>query len=349
MDTVEGLVSVLMPALNEEATLAGSVDSVLRQQQVDVEVLILDGGSADQTRAVASELVRADPRVRLLENPLTTIPHALNIGLRNARGEYVARVDCHATISPDYHSRGLNHLRRDPLLAGVGGLRRGVSDSARGRAVALALSSRFGVGNSVYHHGTSYQFTDHASFGVYRSDVARAIGGWDDALAVNEDVDFDHRILQGGHRLAFDPAMTIDWEVRKDPLALFKQYRRYGRGKAQMVRKNGPAAMRARHLAAPLAVSWSVVLVVASLRRRVVLVGMAPYVGAVLVASVRAWRRKSGSAPVAAAAIPAAFVAMHAGWGIGFIEGLALRLRPSVASGSAALADGRVVDLASAR
>lgn len=316
----EPFVSVIMPALNEEKSVESAVRSVLRQQGVRLEVLVVNGLSTDRTADIVRSLAGEDDRVRLLDNPQSIIPTGLNVGLHEARGTYIARVDCHATVSPDYLRRGAERLAADPGLAAVGGLRRGVSPTRAGRSVALALSSRFGVGNSINHYATEYQETDHASFGVYRADLARAIGGWDASLLVNEDADFDYRLRERGARIGFDPEMIIDWQVRDSVGGLFRQYRRYGRGKAAMVRKNGPSAVRLRHLAAPAAVVGTGTLAVVGVARPVALLGMLPYAGALSYASYLAWRRRPQSEDVSVPAIPASFVAMHGGWGLGFLE-----------------------------
>jgi hypothetical protein len=79
---------------------------------------------------------------------------------------------------------------------------------------------------------------------MYRTDAVRQIGGWDEQLTVNETVDFDHRLRAAGWTIGYQPAMTVRWDVQERLGDLFAQYRRYGRGKAGMVRKNhpGPAA-----------------------------------------------------------------------------------------------------------
>lgn len=329
------LVSVLMPVLNEESSVEAAVNSVLEQVDVDVEVLVVDGHSVDRTRELVAPLVGSDDRVRLLSNEKVSIPSGLNVGLAQSRGQYVARVDGHSTITPDYLARAVSALRQNPQMAGIGGKRLGVSSSSVGRAIALALSSRFGVGNSIYHYADTAQLTDHASFGVYRRDVAEAVGGWDEALPVNEDVDFDHRICRLGHVIGFDPEMQVSWQVRDSVPALFSQYRRYGRGKAAMVRKNGRGALRARHAAPPAAVVGGAALLLLGLHRPRLLALFSPYLLAVAVASVEAWRRRSAQ-PTAPAALPAAFVAMHVGWGLGFLEGFVIGRTPALASGSSA-------------
>lgn len=324
-DSTMPLVSVLMPVRNEEQHVVDAVTSVLAQQ-IDAEVLVVDGRSTDRT----IERVHAigDPRVRVLDNPNRTIPAALNVGLAEARGAFVARVDAHARVSADYLVRGVQALQDDPEVAAIGGLRQGIAETGSGQAIAVALSSRFGVGNSLNHYAKTAQDSDHTSFGVYRAEVARAIGGWDESLLVNEDVDFDHRIALRGHRLRFDPQMVIFWQVRETLRDFGRQYRRYGRGKAAMVRKNGRQAVRARHLAAPALVGALGLAGVAAVtgHPRIAATLVAPYALGVVGATAVTMRSEEGD--VSPAALAAAFVTMHLTWGLGFLEGLTLRLPP---------------------
>jgi len=330
-----GRVSVLMPVLNEAESIQRSIASVLAQTGVTVELLVVDGMSADATPALVQEMAARDPRVRLLRNPRTNIPAGLNVGLAHSSGSYIARVDGHSQISPSYLHTAIQAMAARPDMAGIGGKRIGVASTPVGRAVALALSSRFGVGNSVYHYATEAQLTDHASFGVYRAEVARAVGGWDESLPVNEDVDFDHKILAAGHVLGFDPTMEVSWQGRESMVDFARQYRRYGRGKAAMLRKNGLRAARIRHLVPPAAVVGVLAVGAVTPRHPRAALALVPYAAGVAVASAAAWRQRSHGVPTSAAALPAAFAAMHFSWGLGLVEGLLLGVRPALASGSA--------------
>jgi succinoglycan biosynthesis protein ExoA len=310
--------------------------SVLAQSYPDLEVLVMDGGSADATGALVREIARRDPRVRLLENPGRRIPNALNVGLRAARGKYVARVDAHATVSHTYLERGIAILEADPEVAAVGGRRIGVAGARAGQAVATALSSPFGVGDSINHYATAEQDTDHASFGVFHAAVVREVGGWDERLPVNEDVDLDHRILKAGHRIRYDPQMHILWHVQTTLRGLGRQYRRYGRGKAAMVRKNGVAAVRPRHLAPPALVLMLIGCAGASAIgcRRAAAVLAVPYPVALAAAVAITWRQLP---PVRSHAdgirLAGAFATMHLAWGLGFLEGITTRASPTDSSG----------------
>jgi GT2 family glycosyltransferase len=324
------LISVLMPVRNEERHILSAIEAVLAQR-VPLELLIIDGASTDRTVELVQSVT--DDRVQLLSNPARTIPAALNIGLASARGSMVARIDAHARVNGDYLRNGLRHLV-DPDVAAVGGIRLAVADTATGKAIASALSSKFGVGNSINHYADVAQDTDHASFGIYRRSVAQNVGGWDENLPVNEDVDFDHRIRLAGHRIRFDPAMEIHWQVRESLSGFARQYRRYGRGKAAMVRKNGSSAVRIRHLAAPALVGLLFAAGASALigHRRAAAAAIAPYVVAIAAATARTTSQQPAGADSHPMDLAMAFITMHVSWGVGFLEGLVLRRPPAPAT-----------------
>src|SRR3984885_5662354 len=88
--------SVLVPVLNEERHIVDSVAAMRRQRfGGEVEFVLVDGGSTDRTRSILEELARQDPRLRVFDNPGRSTPSGLNVGLRHARGHWVARMDAH--------------------------------------------------------------------------------------------------------------------------------------------------------------------------------------------------------------------------------------------------------------
>ena len=187
---VEGLVTVIVPTLNEEAAIDECLRTIREQSYPRLEILVLDGRSHDTTRAIVADHAIDDERIRLIDNPDRVIPAALNRAIWAASGQWLVRVDAHATIPTDYVERLVDHLVTG-RWGGVGGRKDGTSSEPMGRAIAVALGSPFGVGNSVYHHGTTIQVVDHLAYGAYPSEVARSIGGWNERLVANEDYEFD--------------------------------------------------------------------------------------------------------------------------------------------------------------
>lgn len=312
------LVSVVIPILNEVRTIDRTVESVLGQSYPNLEVLAVDGMSEDGTLGKLAEWVDRDGRLTVIPNPARAIPAALNLALAAAAGEFLVRVDAHSTIPPDYVERLVGHLTQGGL-AGVGGKKTAVGGPPNGIAIAAVLGSPFGVGGSAYHYATEPMETDHIPFGAYRVDLARQLGGWDERLLANEDFEFDVRVRQAGGKLFLDPTVEVLWKCRSRIRDLAGQYRRYGRGKADVAFLH-PSEVRIRHFAPPLAV--------AALAGSAVLVPWLPillpvagggYALAVIGLAIPIARPLS---PRDRLRVPGALAAMQLAWGWGMWEGL---------------------------
>ena len=310
----DDLVAVLVPARNEERSIAACLASIQDQTHRRLQIIVVDGASDDATPEILAKLAADDPRIEVVPNPRRIIPTALNLGLAAARGPWLVRVDAHSTVPPDYVRQALAHLRTGRYGA-VGGRKDGVAWTPAGRAIAAVLGSKFGVGGSTYHWGEDVCFVEHVPFGAYPVDLLRSMGGWDEGIPANEDFELDYRLRLAGHDLLFDPALRISWQTRQSIGALFRQYRRYGAGKVLAARKH-PASMRPRHVAAPVLVAMLATAVAAlPASRKVAGALVLPYAVALAGASVQTARSvDAGSRRYVAPA----FVAMHLGWGVGF-------------------------------
>ena len=315
----EELVTVVIPALNEESFLGQCLDSVRAQDYRELQIVVVDGGSTDATVGVIRAHMEEDDRIELVHNHRPNIPSSLNLALDRARGRWLVRVDAHSTVDASYVRTAVGRLR-EGSWAGVGGRKHGVGRTSAGRAIAAAMSSRFGVGNSTYHYGTSLQEVDHLPFGAYSVEVVRRANGWNDHLEANEDFEFDYRLRQAGMRLLFDPDIVIHWQCRQSIRDLYRQYYRYGRGKVGVARLH-PGSMRLRHIAPPAFVAYATAGALLNLRRPARWLAMvAPYALALAVASIRTGRQLNSLSD--RGRVPLAFLAMHVGWGAGFWSGV---------------------------
>ena len=256
MGSSEELVTVVVPASNEERFIGSCLDSITAQDYPELQIIVVDGASTDRTAELVRERMARDDRIELLHNPRRNIPSSLNLAVEQARGRWLVRVDAHSTVDPAYVGLAVERLREGDW-GGVGGRKDGVGRTSAGRAIAVAMASRLGVGNSTYHHGTAEQEVDHLPFGAYPLEVVRKVNGWDERLVANEDFEFDYRLRQAGFKLLFDPRLVIHWHCRQSIGDLFRQYRRYGDGKVDVARLH-PESMNPRHVAPPAFVAYLV-------------------------------------------------------------------------------------------
>lgn len=96
--------SVVLPAFNAAHTLTRCLESLCRQMREDVELLLINDGSTDQTETVCSGFAEKYPQIRTFSKDNGGVSSARNIGLDNARGEYVLFVDADDAVREDYFS-----------------------------------------------------------------------------------------------------------------------------------------------------------------------------------------------------------------------------------------------------
>ncbi|MBB3891671.1 glycosyltransferase involved in cell wall biosynthesis [Phenylobacterium haematophilum] len=113
------LVSVVVPAYNATATLAETLRSALRQTHADLEVIVVDDGSKDGTRALAESFAAEDPRVRVISKPNGGVAAARNAGIDAARGDFIAPLDADDLWHPDKLRLQLERFTNGPASLGL--------------------------------------------------------------------------------------------------------------------------------------------------------------------------------------------------------------------------------------
>jgi glycosyltransferase involved in cell wall biosynthesis len=320
-------VSVLTPVLNEEEHIR-EVASKMLSQRFDgtIEFIFIDGNSEDGTADILRELQRSDPRVRILQNPRRNTPVALNIGLANAHGAFIARMDAHTLYPEDYLAQGVARLRRGDA-AHVSGPQLARGEGTWSRRVALALDTALGRGGAQFRQASNGEIEVDSGFtGVWPRAVLEAHGGWNEDWHNDQDSELAARIRGSGGRILCLPEMSAEYIPRDSLRALARQYWRYGAYRAKTSGAH-PDSMRRSHLLAPT-VALSVAAAALPVRRlrsfgrSALAIWCAAVVG---VAMAEAWRAESTAeldATVAdVAALPAVFGAMHLAWGFGFLFG----------------------------
>ena len=316
------LVSVIMPIRNEARFIAQSLGAVLAQDYPAelIEIIVVDGMSADSTRAIITQAAQAARRnVAVLDNPAGIVPVAMNIGLRAARGAIIVRVDGHCEIAPDYVRRCVMALQRTGA-DNVGGLQRAVSETPIGRAIALATSSPFGVGGARFHYDARPGWVDTVYLGAYRRDVFERIGGFDEELVRNQDDELNFRLTQAGGKIWLDPSIQSVYYSRPSLRKLWKQYFEYGFYKVRVMQKRGGVASW-RHLVPGifvLSLLLSGLLALLTRKPRWALAVAGPYALANGLASARTSIKDIGVFLV----MPLTFLILHAAYGSGFVLGV---------------------------
>ncbi len=217
-DAAWPFVSVIIPARNEARHIGACLSSLLRggYPATRLEVLVVDGRSADGTRAAVARLARRTPvPVVVLDNPRGLIPTALNLGIAHARGEVLVRADAHTLYPPGYLRRCVQVLH-ETGARNVGGPieTRPGADTPQARAIALVLAHPFGVGNSAFRTTQRACEADTVPFGCFPASVFNEIGLFDERLHRNEDFCLNRRLRRAGGRIVLDPRLRSTYLSR---------------------------------------------------------------------------------------------------------------------------------------
>jgi glycosyltransferase involved in cell wall biosynthesis len=177
------LVSVIVPAYQAEAYLEEALESVLEQDHLEVEVVVVDDGSTDRTAEIA--LAHG---VRALRQPNTGPAAARNAGLAVAQGAFVAILDADDVWPTDRLSRQVTHLLEHPELGIVLGLTEVFLTPGQ---PPPAHDPRFAPGEQVIGHPSTM---------LARREVFELVGGFDESLRLSEDIDWLARASDAGVR-----------------------------------------------------------------------------------------------------------------------------------------------------
>jgi len=320
--------SIIVPCYNERTTIQLLLDALYAQTypRTDMEVVIADGASTDDTPSVIADWQQAHPdlRVVVVQNPARTIPAGLNTAIQASQGEIIVRLDAHSKPEPDYVTRSVAALLEDrgQNVGGVWDIQPSREDWIA-CSIAAAASHPIAVGDARYRYSGQAAYVDTVPFGAFKRDLLEQVGMFDETLLTNEDYEFNTRIRQSGGKVWFDPQIRSVYYARENLNALARQYWRYGYWKVQMLRRY-PNTIRWRQALPPLFVLTLIVLTLLAPFLTLVfwsLVSIITLYTAILVC-VGGYLALQRNMPGFALGVPLAIACMHFSWGTGFLWGM---------------------------
>jgi len=297
-------VSVVIPALDAAASLPTALDSIASQSYENIVDVVVAAG--DDITAQA-----ADGLATVVRNPLTTTSAALNLAIAATSGDVIVRCDAQAQLPADYVETAVETLNRTGADV-VGGMQIPIGETPWQRAIASAMSSPLGAGDARYRTGGEEGPVETVYLGVFRRDAINRVGGFDEQFIRNQDYELNHRIIESGGTVWFNPVMKVEYTPRSSLTSLARQYFEYGRAKRRFSAKH-PGWLRWRQLLPPALVLGLAVVMVASVWWSPALLVLVLYGATMLAAGVSArasvWR------------VASALMTMHLSWGTGFLIG----------------------------
>ena len=184
-------VSVIVASYNGERFVAETVRSILAQTLSDFELVIVDDGSTDGTRAVLRGLATADRRIRLIEKQNEGLIATLNRGIAQSRGAYIARIDHDDLMRPTRLARQAAFLDGNPNYVAVGCLLQPIG--ADGTPLGPVRVRH----EQLRHEPAAFPPRQQWLYGptpMVRADVLRKVGGYREKFVAAEDRDLCWRL-----------------------------------------------------------------------------------------------------------------------------------------------------------
>jgi glycosyltransferase involved in cell wall biosynthesis len=320
------LVSVIVPCRNEERHIRACLDSVLRTSYpLDLlQILVVDGRSSDGTRAIITEYASEWPQVRLLDNPAYVVPTGLNIAIAAAAGDVIMRMDAHCTYPINYIPDLVGWLATSGA-DNVGGVWETLpgDDTPKAKAIAIALSHPFGVGNSYFRIGTAEpRWVDTVPFGCFARGVFDRIGGFDEDLVRNQDDEFNCRLIARGGRVLLVPGVVSHYRARHSLAQVARMYFQYGYFKPLVARKLGRIMTVRQLVPATFLIAMSTMLLlspVVPLMATLLVITLCFYALAV---SLAVGQTVQSQSTACSAWLFTVFPLLHVTYGFGFLRGV---------------------------
>jgi len=243
-------VSIIIPCRNEESFIFNTLLSIINSEYSLelMEILIIDGMSDDKTKKIVKEFEYKYSQIRLLDNPNKTVPYAMNIGIKEAKGSIIIRLDAHSVYPIDYISKLVYWIEKLDV-DNVGGVwdTMPANDSLESQAIAYSTSNSFGIGNAQYRISNKVEpyEVDTVPFGCYKAEVFDKIGLFDLDLTRNQDDEFNGRLIQNGGQIFLIPDLKIKYFARENFNKMFKMFYQYGYFKPLVnIKLDVPATLR---------------------------------------------------------------------------------------------------------
>jgi glycosyltransferase involved in cell wall biosynthesis len=212
-------VSFVIVAYNSEKQLPRLLENLVNQDydHSSIEVILVDGNSSDCTKMIMNQFALTDSgfsRVIVKDNPKRTLPCGWNIALAEVKCNVVIRVDAHAQISKDFISLNIQTLAKGESICGGKVLSVASEQTPWEETINYSENSMFGGSVAAFRRQDNPGYVSTLAFAAYKTEVFKAVGGYDERLDRTEDNEMHQRMREAGFRFYSNPSIISYRDTR---------------------------------------------------------------------------------------------------------------------------------------
>lgn len=216
---MKNLVSIIIVNWNGAKVLPECLESLLRLNHKDFEIVVVDNGSIDDSVNIIKKICGGKARVVCLEKNVG-FAAGVNIGVENAKGEFIATINNDMVVEPSWLDQPLEFMLKDNKI-GIVSCRqmnyyeRSKIDSlfhciTKSLALMPIVTGQEYSDNNNFHSRSGYVMSANGGSAVIRTDVFRELGGYDaDFFGYMEETDFCMRAFLNGWRCVYAPSAVV--------------------------------------------------------------------------------------------------------------------------------------------
>ncbi|HIP32435.1 MAG TPA: glycosyltransferase family 2 protein [Crocinitomicaceae bacterium] len=316
--------SIVIPCRNEVDYIEECISAIYSNElpkDTSLSVFIVDGLSDDGTREKIQALKITHPSLVLIDNVKQQTPFAFNLGiLAEKEADYIQIVGVRQILSTNYLKKAIEVFQDNSENWCVGGKVNNVYLNTKGRIIAQAMSTSFGMGLGNFRTLDKSDFVDTVGTPMYKKEVFEKIGLFDEVLVRNQDDDFNYRVTQAGGKIFYNNDISLKYYVRATFSGLWRQFFQYGYWKVYVNQKHSSVTTY-RQLVPPAFVLYLfTVLILPLFGIKVFFVGLFPLIIYVLMNVFFSFKLAKSSADALQLLIT--YPILHISYGLGYVKGL---------------------------
>lgn len=221
-------VSLICTLKNEESSIREFLNSLLSQSRSPDEIIIVDGGSIDQTAKIIRSYIEKNVQIKLIIKEGVNIAEGRNIAIKNTKHNIIASTDAGCRLDEKWLENLIRPFKEDPTTDVVAGWYEADDRTEFEKCVAELTYPKLERILKNYNN-----FLPSSRSVAFKKECWNNVGGYPEWLYTAEDTLLDINFKKAGYKFIFAPNAVVYWKVRPNLKSFFKQHFLYSRGNGE--------------------------------------------------------------------------------------------------------------------